>query len=267
MINDFVSKNLNNPKLLGDLQRKLIVVSSDLEKNGIGHGDLQCGNIIITQGSSDFNVRLIDYDGMYVPNMPFSRSIERGRSEFQHPRRTFSNFDHKIDRFSFWVFITALEAIKIDRTLWKEVMQGGFNTLDNFLFTIQDFKNPYQSPLFNRLSELKSPSLNYYIKHLIANCIGPVSSVSPPSLHKNETKSKSQPGNASTNSQPTNAFKVRCSSTTASVLSSSLKKLGETPLDLDKGEFDGKVIVVSNGKKSKGILLTKDKTVIDVHFI
>src|SRR5699024_1694185 len=103
---------------------------------------------------------------MYIPHFNLLKSLENGRSEFQHPKRTESDFSSTIDRFSFWVMLTALEALKHDTTLWDEVMQGGFNTLDNFLFTIKDFLKPNQSALFHRLYRLNSSSLNFYLETL-----------------------------------------------------------------------------------------------------
>lgn len=191
LINRFVSNHLSDNSILTELQIKLISVSNDLEKHKIGHGDIQSGNIIITGPSSNFQVKLIDYDGMYVPALANKKSIEKGRSEFQHPKRTVNNFSPEMDRFSFWVMITALEALKVDKTLWREVMQGGFNTGDNFLFTIQDFLNPNQSNLFNRLYNLNSASLNYYLDKLKWFCNSEYSVVTKPSLSGQSSSSTS----------------------------------------------------------------------------
>ena len=139
LINEFITKNLGNNACLGEIQSKLVEISRDLEAHQIGHGDLQCGNIIISGSASNFTIHLIDYDGMYVPSLLHRCSLEKGRSEFQHPKRTLEDFGPEMDRFSFWVMLTALEALKYDKDLWKEVMQGGFNTLDNFLFNLLDF--------------------------------------------------------------------------------------------------------------------------------
>ncbi len=112
LINQFVTAYLDDNRVLSELQRKLIHISQSLEENRIGHGDIQCGNIIIKGDSQNFEVKLIDYDGMYVPQLLGKDSIEKGRSEFQRPGRTLSHFDHEMDRFSFWVIITALEALR-----------------------------------------------------------------------------------------------------------------------------------------------------------
>ena len=279
LINQFVSNNLSDNNVLTELQNKLVAVSNDLEKYKIGHGDLQCGNIIITGTSSNFQVKLIDYDGMYVPALANKKSIEKGRSEFQHPKRTMYNFSPEMDRFSFWVMITALEALKFDKTLWREVMQGGFNTLDNFLFTIQDFLNPSQSGLFNRLYKLNSSSLNFYLETLKWLCNSEITVIPQPALHGNSSKSsKSIPSEHqkyvpdNSNSQTidktvsNNKYKIITNNGSASVLTSSFQKLGTTPLELDKDTYEGKLILISNGKETKRITLNSHQNLIEIKF-
>jgi hypothetical protein len=279
LINQFVSNHLSDNNVLSELQKKLVSISNDLENHKIGHGDLQCGNIIITGTSSDFQVKLIDYDGMYVPALANKKSIEKGRSEFQHPKRTMYNFSPEIDRFSFWVMITALEALKVDKTLWREVMQGGFNTLDNFLFTIQDFLNPNQSNLFNRLYNLNSTSLNSYLDKLKWFCNSEYSVVTKPVLSGQSSSSASYiptdhqkyvPN--SSNSQTvdktvsSNKYKIITNNDSASVLTSTFQKLGITPLELDKDTYEGKLILISNGKETKRITLNSHQNLIEVKF-
>lgn len=276
LINQFVSNHLSENKVLAELQAKLVSVSEDLERNKIGHGDIQCGNIIISGTSDDFQVKLIDYDGMYVPDFAYKKSIEKGRSEFQHPKRTLNNFSPEMDRFSFWVMLTALEALKHDKTLWRQVMQGGFNTLDNFLFTIQDFLNPNQSALFNRLYNLNSTSLNFYLETLKWLCNSEYSVIPPPALYGNSSKSsKSIPSehqkyvpNSQSIDRTVSASKYKIITTNgiASVLTSTFQKLGSTPLELDKQTYEGKLILVSNGKETKQITLNSHQNLIEIIF-
>jgi hypothetical protein len=278
LINQFVSNHLSDKNVLTELQRKLVIISNDIEKHKIGHGDLQCGNIIITGTSSNFQVKLIDYDGMYVPALSNKKSLEKGRSEFQHPKRSIYNFSPEMDRFSFWVMITALEAIKVDKTLWREVMQGGFNTLDNFLFTIQDFLNPNQSKLFNRLYNLNSNSLNFYLDKLKYFCNSDYSSIENPVLsgsnfnYSNSIPQEHQkyaPSNKVENTIATivadNKYKIITNNGTASVLTSTFQKIGTTPLEIDKNLYKGKVLIVSNGKETKRITLNS-QNLIEIKF-
>jgi len=277
LINNFVTKHLNNNNLLSEIQEQLVDISNDLESLEIGHGDLQCGNIIITGDSSKFQIRLIDYDGMYVPELANKKSIETGRSEFQHPKRDKNFYNKEIDRFSFWVMLTALEALKYDKSLWLEVMQGGFNTLDNFLFTVQDFLNPNQSKLFNRLYKINSFSLNFYLDKLKWFCNNEISLITSPELESHTLKINNTPGSkvipnsdfsikALGEDLLKDKYKIISINGTAAVLTSSFEKIGDTPLELDKNIYQGKTIVISNGLEIKQVLLTSQQNLIEVEF-
>ncbi|TXD51685.1 MULTISPECIES: hypothetical protein [unclassified Polaribacter] len=277
LINNFLTKHLNNNKLISEIQEQLVNISNDLEKHDIGHGDLQCGNIIITGDSSNFQLRLIDYDGMYVPELINKKSIENGRSEFQHPKRDKNYYNSKIDRFSFWVILTALEALKHDKSLWLEVMQGGFNTLDNFLFTVHDFLNPNQSKLFNRLYEINSSTLNFYLDKLKWFCKNEISLVTCPKL-ESETLEKDFTLSSKVAIKPNLAdnkldesslndyYKIISIHGEATVLTSSFEKIGNTPLKLDKKKYNGKTIIISNGLDIKQVLLNTSRGIIEVEF-
>ena len=271
LINQFVSDNLNNNTVLSELQKQLVETSNSLEHHQIGHGDIQSGNIIIQKTDSDFQVKLIDYDGMYIPSFENSKSLEAGRSEFQHPKRTEWDFSPTMDRFSFWVILTALEALKYDKSLWKEVMQGGFNTLDNFLFTIQDFTNPYQSKLFSRLQQLKQESVNFYLEKLKQFCNDDVSFVEKPLLYNPSEKPITKkevdkyPGNIKQKKEQPHPEKILIKSNPSGiyVLNSAFKKLGTTPLYLDRSEYSYKTIILRYGSKLERVMLAGDEHNVD----
>lgn len=276
LINQFVTNYLSENNVLTELQSQLVSLSEDLEKSKIGHGDIQCGNMIIVGTSTNFQIKLIDYDGMFVPDLASKKSIEKGRSEFQHPKRSLHDFSPEMDRFSFWVMITALEALKLDKTLWREVMQGGFNTLDNFLFTIQDFLNPDQSDLFNRLHQLNSSTLNFYLETLKWICNSEYSVIPPPALYGNSSKTpKSIPteheeyvrdNQGIDRTTSANKYKIIATNGTASVLTSTFQKLGSTPLELDKPTYEGKLLLISNGKETKQIKLDSYQNLVEIKF-
>jgi hypothetical protein len=275
LINEFVSTYLDNNNVLSELQKRLVAVSESLESYGIGHGDIQCGNIIITGNAQDFTVKLIDYDGMFVPNLAGKRSLEKGRSEFQLPSRSLNDYNPEMDRFSFWVIITAIEAIKNDKTLWRQVMQGGYNTLDNFLFTSKDFQSPNQSALLNRLRGYRNTALNHYVETLRWLCNNPEEKVPKPKLFEPSASSstvRSQgeeaPTVLTTHSVSRNftRFTILTPGAIANVLTSTFQKIGTTPLELDRSIYMGKTIVVSNGIDTKLIKLGANEGVIEVFF-
>jgi hypothetical protein len=212
---------------------------------------------------------------MFIPGFEYKQSIEKGRSEFQHPKRTLNNFGPEMDRFSFWVIITAIEALKVDKTLWREVMQGGFNTLDNFLFTLQDFLNPDQSLLFKRLHKLNSPSLHFYLETLRWLCSSSFSTIPIPSLYNNSNKSLTT--TAAGNNKYVNVgqgnnriitgykYLITTNIGNAAVLNSSFQRIGVTPLEIDKRDYQGKTILISNGKETKRITLAENN-IIEINF-
>ncbi|QLQ08322.1 MAG: hypothetical protein HZY76_21580 [Anaerolineae bacterium] len=53
----------------------------NLQTHGIAHGDLQHGNVLVAADE----LRLIDYDGMYVPPLSGRESHEIGHRNYQHP--------------------------------------------------------------------------------------------------------------------------------------------------------------------------------------
>jgi hypothetical protein len=214
---------------------------------------------------------------MYVDGMPFSNSVENGRSEFQHPKRTLKDYNYKIDRFSFWVFITALEALKFDSSLWISNVQGGHNTDDNFLFTINDFLHPSQSKLFNRLSRINSPSLNFYVEKLKYFCSNEIVKVSMPELSNAISKNnvsredgylpKFQGEQIEDDIKvPDGKFRVISNAGSLPILSTTFQKIGYTPIDLDKDQYTGKTLIVSNGKETKQVILLSQRNLYEINF-
>lgn len=185
-LNTFITENLTNNQVLTNLQKQLVVISKDLEKHKVGHGDLQCGNILVQGTATSFRLKLIDYDGMFIPQFSGLDNQENGRYEFQHPLRTKDYFALTIDRFSVWVMLTTLEALKYDKSLWEKQPQGGFNTEENMLFLRADFQNFDGSALVQRLRRINEKSLHFYLDKLRIFCNGTLTDISKPKLYKYE---------------------------------------------------------------------------------
>jgi len=259
-INEFVAKHLHQNNVLSDLQTKLVTLSTELEECNVGHGDIQCGNMLIVGDSLDFKIKLIDYDGMYVPSLTGEPAIEVGRSEFQHPKRDTSNFNDRIDRFPIWVMIIALEALKIDKSLWIQIMDGGHNTLDNLLFQQSDFLKPDSSKLFQKIYNLNSEVLIGYLDKLNEFIRGEPDDVPRPFRNNIVTENKEV-----TPKILDDHFHI-VSNSEAAVLKSDLQTIGITPLSIPKKEYEGKTVLVANGRETKRIVLTGDKSLIDIVF-
>jgi hypothetical protein len=85
-----------------------------LQQASVAHGDLQHGNVFVVGEE----LRLVDYDGMYVPSLTGKTSHEIGHRNYQHPHRTERDFGPHLDTFSAWVIYASLIVPAIDSTLW-----------------------------------------------------------------------------------------------------------------------------------------------------
>ena len=139
----YIEKNLSSPAALRDLATGWTQMLTDLRQAKIAHGDLQHGNVLVVQGK----LRLVDYDGMYVPALEGSRGIELGHRNYQHPQRTELDFGAYLDNFSAWLIYASLVAVAVQPALWGQ-LKGGDECL---LFRKADFDAPERSAVFRLL--------------------------------------------------------------------------------------------------------------------
>ncbi|MCY1228818.1 hypothetical protein D9M72_411550 [compost metagenome] len=139
-----------------------------LRSQTVAHGDLQNGNVLVGA-----EVKLIDYDGLYVPSMVRGRGAELGHKHFQHPKRTSAEFGPDMDRFSFIVIDLSLRALMHDPKLFTKHSNG-----ENIILTANDFLDPVKSTAFADLRAI--PGLATQADHLAKICLSDVSKV--PSL-------------------------------------------------------------------------------------
>lgn len=85
----FVEGHLQDRRILADLALKFAGLVQDLSRHGIAHGDLQHGNILVTPSGE---LKLIDYDGMFVPGLDSFGASELGHANYQSPLRTGSTW-------------------------------------------------------------------------------------------------------------------------------------------------------------------------------
>jgi hypothetical protein len=145
LLNVYIGKNLKKPEKLQKLAADFLLLSKKLEENGIAHGDLQHGNIIVKAG----RLYLIDYDGMFVPALSGRKANELGHPNYQHPARDNTFFDEKMDRFSVWVIYLGIMAVSFRPELWKK-----YDDRENILFRKTDFYEPERSALCKELSHI-----------------------------------------------------------------------------------------------------------------
>lgn len=127
------------------LRDSFAALAAFLEESGVAHGDIQNGNVIISPGG----LKLVDYDGMYVPGMPPAFGCETGHKHFQHPDRGVGHFGPTIDRFSFIAVDLSLAALVEDPSLYRRFRHGG----EAILFRANDFADPERSEVFRALQQ------------------------------------------------------------------------------------------------------------------
>src|SRR5262249_13615416 len=93
----WLDKHVDYPQGLAKARADFVAIARYLAQNGIAHGDIQNGNVMVANGA----VKLIDYDGMFVPGMRAGNGSETGHRHFQHPQRRTASFGPQMDRFSF----------------------------------------------------------------------------------------------------------------------------------------------------------------------
>ncbi len=151
-LDHYILANLHNSKRLSQLAASFLEMMSHLGSAGVAHGDLQHGNILVLP---NHELRLVDYDGMFVPSMRGMTSHEIGHRNYQHPARTAAHFDNYLDNFSAWLIYASIVGLQMDSTLWDQLAAGD----DCLLFHKSDFLNPLQSPAFTAFESHTRPEL------------------------------------------------------------------------------------------------------------
>ncbi|MDR1554637.1 MAG: hypothetical protein LBS39_01260 [Campylobacteraceae bacterium] len=148
LLGDFIKNNYANRFKIKNLISSIQKLARFIEKNNFAHGDIQTGNIIVSNNGR--TLKLIDYDGMYVNDLKGFGNAECGVPNFQHPKRD-KAWSCKLDRFSFITLYTALLALRDRHYLWDETDSD----TDAILFREQDFIDPDNSAVFKKLREIK----------------------------------------------------------------------------------------------------------------
>ena len=149
LLSRFVGSRLDQP----DTLRRLAAQwrggpTASLRGLRIAHNDLQHGNVMVQR---DGSIRLVDYDGMFLPKFRGERSPELGHKNYQHPGRSSEHYDENVDNFPSLVIYLSLLAIASDPGLWD------FHDEDNLLFTRRDYADPRGSEVFGRLKKSDEP--------------------------------------------------------------------------------------------------------------
>jgi hypothetical protein len=175
-LNEFVRQYVDVPQVMYRLAKMWVKLSLQLRRANMAHADLQHGNALLVPGekSSQLSLRLIDYDGMFVPALAKNPSGEVGHPNYQHPQRLAEGlYNSEVDRFPHLVIYTALRSLTVGgRELWDKYDNG-----ENLLFREQDFRQSMDSQLLLDLWQLPDPDIRRLLGHLLIASQAPLDRV------------------------------------------------------------------------------------------
>ena len=236
----WLDKNFDDPRALEKARTDFVDIARLLAKKGIAHGDIQNGNVMVANGA----VKLIDYDGMFVPGMRPGNGSETGHKHFQHPDRRFTNFGPAMDRFSFIAVDLSLKAVVADKSLYPKFREGG----ETIVFKANDFADPPNSEIFKRL--LAMPKLKDQARNFAAICTAPIAAV--PTLDEFLAGSNIPAAPRPVTASPLPAAKARPTYIPAFPVvdalnfSAALQRVG------DRVELIGRIVEIRQGSRKRG---------------
>lgn len=139
----YLEKNLNNSGAMISLSDRVLALSKALHHAQIAHGDLQHGNILVVAG----DLKLVDYDCMFVPALSGLASNESGHRNYQHPKRT-NEFGASLDNFSLWVLYASLRLLAVDPSIFAAAQKKSDEAI---VFRKEDFDDPVLSETFREM--------------------------------------------------------------------------------------------------------------------
>lgn len=140
----WLDRNVADRGAVRSMADSFAAIVTDLQSHGVAHGDLQHENLLV---DSTGQLRLIDYDGMYIPSIRHLGAAERGHRNYQHPDRNLE-FDNSLDNFASWVLYASLIILALEPSYWRSMRTPGD---DKLLFDKTDYTDPRRSGALARL--------------------------------------------------------------------------------------------------------------------
>lgn len=143
----YVSRHINDPNKMNSLADKFHDLIQKISKLGIAHGDLSHENIMVVQDE----LMLVDYDGMYLPDLASRGPVVAGQKNFQHPQRFQEGgyFGPYQDDFSAIVIYLSLLSLRYNTSFFDRYENGG----NSLLFKADDFINPDSSDYLREMEQ------------------------------------------------------------------------------------------------------------------
>ena len=155
-LKEYICAHSQEKERIRNLAQSFLKMVTCLHKKRIAHGDLQHGNILVSESDQ---LHLVDYDSMYVPSMGNDfPDIISGLVDYQHPARKKNQLSsEKLDYFSELIIYTSLLGIAERPDFVESYNVEGSEGL---LFSFSDFDSFENSRVFHELSELKNPEID-----------------------------------------------------------------------------------------------------------
>jgi len=168
-ISAFIERHLSDAGTLHSLAKDWRGIVAALSGAHTAHGDLQHGNVLVDEHKS---IKLVDYDGFYIPKLQGRPPGEVGHANYQHPERILcGHYEENTDSFSALVIYLSLLALASDQALWR------FHTGENLIFLSEDFRNPGRTDIWVCLKNSLDPEVRRLSAALQEHCQNPVRSL------------------------------------------------------------------------------------------
>jgi serine/threonine protein kinase len=148
-IKDYICKYRQSKDKLKALAENFLVMTQALHEQSLAHGDLQHGNILV---SDDHQLYLVDYDSFYCPKLKGEEDTVTGLADYQHPARKSNNsVSEKLDYFSELIIYLSILAIAEAPSL---VDKYKVDDADRLLFAKEDFDDITKSQIYKDIQSL-----------------------------------------------------------------------------------------------------------------
>lgn len=163
-IKKYLCENVGKKQSLLSIASTFLSLIEDMHRLGVSHGDLQHGNILVTENEDVF---LVDYDSMYVPTMGNEYKDEIvGKEDYQHPKRKNNKISNrKVDYFSELIIYLSIIGLAENPQLSTKYKLPDTEFL---LFSAADFKGIEKSAVYKDLQSLNIPLVNHLLDVLSA---------------------------------------------------------------------------------------------------
>ncbi len=107
--------------ITGMLANQWLRIAQQFEARQVAHGDLDLTNILVCGSLPTLSLHLIDFDGMYVPDLAHSGLgvADNGHAHFQPVEPRVRTFGPTMDRFSVLIIYLSLCALAKNPHLWE----------------------------------------------------------------------------------------------------------------------------------------------------